>query len=310
MKKLLSFLIILIFFSFFNSFVVTAIEPPVPLDPKTTNSKNTTIYTLLAPIGNLVCIDTNTDSKTREKACALGGIGDYFSVFLKIAIGLAAVLAVIMIIVNAIKYMGGDSVFNKEEGKHGITAALLGLIIALGSYALLNTINPALLGQNGLTFDQAKVQLDEDPITTDIKTPIPTGGVAKCSSGISRLETFGVCNDIKSNLSNLLTSAKGAGYNIAGGGFRTRARQEQLRSQYCGGAANINNKNATCKPLTALPGNSMHESGKAFDFTCDGSVIRAKDNKCFLWLKANAGNYGLSNLINGSEPWHWSVDGR
>ncbi|MEI6659923.1 MAG: D-alanyl-D-alanine carboxypeptidase family protein [bacterium] len=256
---------------------------------------DSTNYNLLAPIGGLRNIKTND-------------IGGYFNIIIQIIIGLAGVLAVIMIIVNAIKYMGGDSVFNKEEGKHGMTAALLGLFIALGSYALLNTVNPALLGGT-LTVDNVSIEINEDPITSDVNTPIPQGSVAQCGGGISRLAntTFSVCNDIKSNLQDLLNAAKTAGKNLTGGGFRTRDQQIALRIKNCNN--NTTDPKAPCKPQTAVPGNSNHESGKAFDFSCNGAgTIKSQSSECFVWLAANASKYGLFNYP--PEPWHWSWDGK
>ncbi len=52
----------------------------------------------------------------------------------------------------------------------------------------------------------------------------------------------------------------------------------------------------------------MHEQGRAIDFTSNGSLIRSRSNRAFVWLSANAARYGLYNLP--SEPWHWSTNGR
>ena len=62
-----------------------------------------------------------------------------------------------------------------------------------------------------------------------------------------------------------------------------------------------------CKTPTAIPGTSMHESGLAIDFTCDGGAIQSQDNKCFIWLQKNSVGLGLKNL--STEPWHWSTNG-
>jgi LAS superfamily LD-carboxypeptidase LdcB len=93
--------------------------------------------------------------------------------------------------------------------------------------------------------------------------------------------------------------------NISGGGYRSTAEQTRLRIANCSG--DTTNPNAVCKPLTALPGQSNHNNGKAFDLQCDGATILNVTNKCFVWLNTNARNYGLYNLPG--EPWHWSVDG-
>ena len=103
-------------------------------------------YNLLAPIGGLK--EVKTDS-----------IGDYFNTIFKIAIGLCGALAVIMIVIGGVQYMGDESVFGKTEAKSKIMSAILGLLIALGAFALLNTIDPALTGKNGLNVDQVTAEI-------------------------------------------------------------------------------------------------------------------------------------------------------
>jgi len=102
------------------------------LTPQETTSIDT--YKLLAPIGEMTTAPTN--------------FGDYANKILLIVIGLCGVLAVVMIVIGGFMYMGDESVFGKTEAKGQITRAILGLLIALGAYALLNTINPDLLNTN------------------------------------------------------------------------------------------------------------------------------------------------------------------
>ncbi len=63
----------------------------------------------------------------------------------KLAIGAAAILAVIQIIHAGIKYMGGDSVFEKKEAKELITLAIGGLVLVLSPVVVFSIINPKIL---------------------------------------------------------------------------------------------------------------------------------------------------------------------
>jgi lipoprotein-anchoring transpeptidase ErfK/SrfK len=72
-----------------------------------------------------------------------------------------------MIVVGGIQYMGDESIFGKTEGKKKIWAAILGLLIALGSYALLKTINPDLLGGKGLNVQQVSAEIINLPDVGD-----------------------------------------------------------------------------------------------------------------------------------------------
>jgi hypothetical protein len=123
----------------------------------TTNTGNT--YTLLAPIGGMTTAPTN--------------IGDYFNKIFLIAIGLCGALAVIMIVIGGVQYMGDESIFGKTEAKSHIKNAILGLLIALASYVLLNTINPDLLGKGGVNIQQVSAEITPlyDRGATDPKQP-------------------------------------------------------------------------------------------------------------------------------------------
>ncbi len=93
-------------------------------------------YQPLAPIAGYVKAEAITE-KT---------FSNYLDSMFKLGIALCTGLAVLMIIIGGIQYVSSDAWGRKSEGKERILAALLGLVIALGSYALLKTINPDLLG--------------------------------------------------------------------------------------------------------------------------------------------------------------------
>ena len=75
-------------------------------------------------------------------------LSSYLQKVFEIGIGVAAGLAVIMIVLGGIEYMSTDAIGGKEEGKEKITSALWGLLLALSAWLILNTINPALLNMN------------------------------------------------------------------------------------------------------------------------------------------------------------------
>ena len=133
-----------------NTTSETVVCPTIDFQPvtgqKTTGS--TDVYTLLAPIGEFKVAPKN--------------IGDYFNTIFLIAIGLCGALAVIMIVIGGIQYMGDESIFGKTEAKSKITSAIFGLLIALGAYALLNTINPDLLGKGGVHIKQVSAEIDPE----------------------------------------------------------------------------------------------------------------------------------------------------
>jgi len=126
-------------------------SPPAPQQPQkltpagagtTPTPASTTGYQLLAPLPEL-CPSGGTTPCTVDTTT--GGLGKYLNLMIKIFIGLCAVLSVVMIVIGGLEYMTSELISSKEAGKEKITGALLGLLIALGAYALLFTINPDLL---------------------------------------------------------------------------------------------------------------------------------------------------------------------
>ena len=101
-------------------------------------------YQLLAPLpcpgGGTACYYDKMETFDTTQ-----GLGAYLNPMIKIFIGLCAVLSVVMIVIGGMEYMTSELISSKQAGKERITHAILGLIIALGAYALLNTINPKLL---------------------------------------------------------------------------------------------------------------------------------------------------------------------
>ena len=153
-----------------------------------TTSDNST-YCLLAPIPGLT-------SSTDGSIDVTNGFGDYINRIIRIFIGLLAVMAVIMIVFGGIQYMISDVAGEKSAGKDRIMNAIWGLVLALASYMLLNTINPDFvhLGihipagtltwidpyPNGEeTFSSAATDVDDSSLTTDGITCPGSGGSAE-----------------------------------------------------------------------------------------------------------------------------------
>ena len=74
----------------------------------------------------------------------------YINTLYTISISIAAFLAVVKIILAGLKYMLSDVVTNKEDAKRDIKGALVGLMIVLGAWIILSTINPQLVNLQAL----------------------------------------------------------------------------------------------------------------------------------------------------------------
>ena len=90
-------------------------------------------YQLLAPLLDLKELETDNILK------------EYVPFVFKLAVGIAAVFAVLMIVLGGIQYMSTDALQGKEDGKKRVTNAIKGLILVIAAWLILYTINPNLL---------------------------------------------------------------------------------------------------------------------------------------------------------------------
>ncbi len=110
-------------------------------------------------------------------------LGTYLGVIFKVILGIIGVLAVVMIIVGGVQYMTTDAIGGKESGKETIGNAIAGLVLALSSWLILNTINPDLVsfklnikevGVQGVTLGTPEAIYEQ--------TGSEAGGTKLCSS--------------------------------------------------------------------------------------------------------------------------------
>ncbi len=128
-------------------------------------------YQTLAPLPGISASETIDE----------GFLSKYLNIIYILGISLCTALAVLMIVVGGVQWASSDAWSGKQEGKERIWAAVLGLFIALGSYVILNTINPALLNTE-LNFGEGttseELQSEESPTGTIPSLPTspqPTG---------------------------------------------------------------------------------------------------------------------------------------
>lgn len=91
-------------------------------------------YTPLAPIPELM-----------DKTGGQVDINSFIPGAIKLAISIASALSVIFIIYGGVLYITTDSMGGKSNAKDTIENAIMGLLLAIGSYAILYTINPKLV---------------------------------------------------------------------------------------------------------------------------------------------------------------------
>ena len=161
----------------------------VPANASATGSIKPVPYILLTPLpckeGTPGCVKdpttgnfimTTFDPTVKDSDGNNTALGAYLNMMIRLFIGICAVLAVIMIVMGGVEYITSELISSKEAGRERITHAILGLLLAMGSWLLLNTINPDIL-KSDLNVPTATVI-----VTLNDTTPqsCPPGG--KCGA--------------------------------------------------------------------------------------------------------------------------------
>ncbi len=135
-----------------------------PTDPKLN-------YTPLAEIPPFLSGELNlTPNCDSQGKCTPGlGFAGYINILIRIFIGVCAVLAMIMIVMAGVQYMTSGLSSSKQAAKQTMTSAILGLILALGAWAILNTINPNLLDVSLGNLKKVSIEVGGDDLATSFE---------------------------------------------------------------------------------------------------------------------------------------------
>ena len=111
-------------------------------------------YQPLAPLPGLTADKDGKNIPVNAKEGEESGLSIYVRGLYKWGVALTSGLAVIMIMWGGVEYMTSAGGGGIEEAKKRVSAAIAGLLLALGSYIILQTINR----------DLVNVHFDLDPI--------------------------------------------------------------------------------------------------------------------------------------------------
>ncbi len=171
-----------------NSLVPTSTTPTINTDiinERTPTVPNIVPYSAPRTMNSL---DSGTPQGTSifEQIAPANGFGSQplgilLNQIFYVGLGIAVVLAIVMIVRGGIQYMTIDAAASKDSGKKMVQAALGGLTLAFAGILILNTINPNITNLN-ITLQALRLGQfggnDTPPITSGTRpdgTPIPAG---------------------------------------------------------------------------------------------------------------------------------------
>ena len=313
MKK---FLLVLLLLSATLPLLVLADTPPPPTTPPTTTDDDGVAFVSLTNIPAL------------EGAGNAATLPAFVNSLYKIAIGLAAVLAVLQIIRAGIMYMGGDSVTEKKEAKNLIALSIGGLVLILSPVIVFSIINPSIL--------DLKIERLSELKTPEPPPYVPGGSVVSGGAGGGTANTCGAYVSVGTVAQATACSTLGAGYEDVVGacslcqpaagrkccGTKTATnakfgwRTWYLVPKTGGGTESrllqsaIFSNSAAClthaSDSTKIPAGSTvdRSDGKGFVCSC-ATELRLQGTACTPWTSASVGGGGPTTPTPTAVKWGW-----
>lgn len=127
----------------------------------------TTEYTVLVPLPNTTTCGTGAETPAGCKST----LTQYLPAAFNLIVGIAVALAFVMITFGGVMYATSDAISGKSQGREYIENALWGLLLVIGSYTILYTLNPQILDFT-LDINRAPATTGTAPII--VTTTCPT----------------------------------------------------------------------------------------------------------------------------------------
>jgi len=277
-------------FILFNLFLL-----PTLAVSKTTSDINKYKPQLAIKFGDTT-INFDTVSCNPGETCSIGWIGQYIGAVYQYGVGLAAVLATIMIMVGGFLWLtSGGSPDRVGRAKEFITGSLTGLLLALFSFMILYTVNPRLVALEGLSIRRPL----EIEIEADDGEQIPSGIAARPYRTVAATTDFHIETIPGApRLDGLDPNAVQSIENIFGELARRSQLPEglQITSGYRLGSRTAN-------------GNLSQHNYNAVDFVYNG-LNQANANQLMTNIRAINPNVSFVNNINHGTGPHIHMDFR
>jgi hypothetical protein len=271
--------------------------------------------------------DPQLCAQQRAAATAAGKLGpkycdlnDVLNYFLQLMIGISAVILVFRLMYEGYIYMVSDVPFLKASAKSGFFSALLGLLLALSSYVILNTINPKLVNESvGLTQLNIGINTEDDIVGRGVPIVSTGSGTGAKGSGTNRNGgpvTLALKGGGKVSVSNCDTSQiatiPGTVFgksgvqvqkNLVASVQRINAAWQKMNPQYPVKVVEGYN----CRPIAGRTTASYHGYGMALDINPDtnGRGTKGDMPQSFrdLWT---AEGWGWGGVWGYTDPMHFS----
>lgn len=125
------------------------------------------------PIGGLSKLSPAQD---QDGVIRIPFLGEYVNAVYRYMVGIVMVVAIVMVVYGGFRYLVGSTSGDIARGKQIIIDAIMGLVLVLAAYGILNTINPATTLVPGIELRLVEGAVTEHP------PGVEYGEVGECSA--------------------------------------------------------------------------------------------------------------------------------
>ena len=181
-----------------------------PLEYETSCLNYTGTTNILVPIQSTGVVSSEYSTEPLAPLPGFTGsptLGQWLESLFTILIVVAGILSLIMIIVGGMTYITSESFGDKGKGKTYIINAITGLVLALGAWVILNTINPDLAEDLDISIPTVSLTIDQEAFV-DYEQEIETGQSFVLSGTFENPQTSPGLSDFLNNINagNSITS--------------------------------------------------------------------------------------------------------
>lgn len=106
---------------------------------------------------------TLSEATKNEDAVNVPFLAEYINGVYRYLIGIVLIVAIVMLVYGGFRYLIGSAIDDVSKGKAIIRDALIGMLLVIGAYTILNTVNPDLTVFKSLTLTHVKEEILEQP---------------------------------------------------------------------------------------------------------------------------------------------------
>lgn len=131
------------------------VSPPAGAAAATTNSSGPVPFVPVVPeLGVPIPGFSFTPATEENGIVSVPYLSQYINAIYRYMTAIVLTVAIVMVVIGGFKYLLAASPLAVKDGKKTITDALIGMVLVLSAYVILNTINPSLTSLESLTFEQ------------------------------------------------------------------------------------------------------------------------------------------------------------